>query len=329
MSKIRAAITGVAGYVPEEVITNFDLEKLVETNDEWIVSRTGIKERRILRDPSKAMSDMGVAAVETLLKRTNTKAEEIDMIIVGTITGDYVFPDTANLIAHKVGAVNAFGFDINAACSGFIYSLITGSKFIETGTYKKVIVIGGDKMSSILNYEDRATCILFGDGAGAVMLEPSEDGNGIQDAILRGDGSGSEYLYMKAGGSLNPPTAETVANKEHFVTQDGRIVFKAAIKGMSESISDLLDKNNLTKDDIDWVIPHQANKRIISAVGDQIGFDPEKVLINIEKYGNTTAGTIPLALSDFEHNFKKGDKIILTAFGGGFTWGAILIHWSY
>lgn len=329
MSKFHAAITGVAGYVPEEVITNFDLEKLVETNDEWIVSRTGIKERRILRDPKKAMSDMGVAAVKDLLEKTNTKAEDVDLIIVGTITGDYVFPDTANLIAHKVGATNAFGFDINAACSGFIYSLITGSKFVETGTYKKVIVIGGDKMSSILNYEDRATCILFGDGAGAVMLEPTEEGTGIQDAILRGDGSGSEFLYMKAGGSLNPPTAETVANKEHYVTQDGRIVFKAAIKGMSESIADLLERNNLTKEDIDWVIPHQANKRIISAVGDQIGFDPKKVLINIEKYGNTTAGTIPLALNDFESNFKKGDKIILTAFGGGFTWGSILIHWSY
>ena len=329
MGKIHAAITGVAGYVPDEVITNFDLEKLVETNDEWIVSRTGIKERRILRDPKKAMSDMGVEAITELLAKTNTKPEEIDMIIVGTITGDYVFPDTANLIAHKLGASNAFGFDINAACSGFIYSLITGSKFIETGTYKKVVVVGGDKMSSILNYEDRATCILFGDGAGAVMLEPSSDDTGIQDAILRGDGSGSQFLYMKAGGSLNPPTAETVANREHFVTQDGRVVFKAAIKGMSESIRDLLERNNLTQDDIDWLIPHQANKRIIDAVGDQIGIPSEKVLVNIANYGNTTAGTIPLVLNDFESKFKKGDKIIITAFGGGFTWGSILVHWAY
>ncbi len=328
MGKIHAAITGVAGYVPDEIITNFDLEKLVDTNDEWIESRTGIKQRRILRDPKKAMSDMGVEAVKQLLEKTNTKPEEVEMIVVATITGDYVFPDTANQIAHKIGATNAFGFDINAACSGFIYSLIVGSKFVETGTYKKVIVVGGDKMSSILNYEDRATCILFGDGAGAVMLEPSQE-NGIQDSILRGDGAGCEYLYMKAGGSLNPPTAETVANKEHFVTQDGRIVFKAAIKGMSESINDLLDRNNLTKDDIDWLIPHQANKRIISAVGDSVGFPDEKVLINIENYGNTTAGTIPLALSDFESKFKKGDKIVLTAFGGGFTWGSVLIHWAY
>lgn len=329
MGKIKAAITGVSGYVPEDIMTNFDLEKLVETNDEWIVSRTGIKQRHILKDPKKAMSDLGVEAVNKLLAKTGTKPEEIDMLIVGTITGDYVFPDTANLISHKIGAKNAFGFDINAACSGFIYSLMVGAKFVESGSHKKVIIVGGDKMSSILNYEDRATCILFGDGAGAVLLEPSEDGNGIQNAILKSDGSGSEYLYMKAGGSLNPPTAETVANREHFVTQDGRIVFKAAIKGMSESIRDLMEKNNLTQEDIDWIIPHQANNRIITAVGDQVGFPSEKVLVNIHNYGNTTAGTIPLVLSDFEDKFKKGDKIILTAFGGGFTWGSILLHWAY
>ena len=328
MGRKYAAITGVAGYVPEDVITNADLEKMVETNDEWIVSRTGIKQRHILKDPNKATSDMCVEAVKVLLEKTNTSAEEIDLIIVGTVTGDYVFPDTANLVADKVGASNAFGFDINAACSGFIYSLVTASKFVETGTYKKVIVCGADKMSSILNYEDRTTCILFGDGAGAVLLEPSDD-SGIVDAILKGDGSGYEYLHQKAGGSLNPPTIETVQRKEHAVYQEGRVVFKHAVKGMADTIADVIKRNNLEKDDIDWVIPHQANKRIITSVADQLDFPHEKVLINIENYGNTTAGTIPLCLRDFEDKFKKGDKIVLTAFGGGFTWGSVLLEWAY
>lgn len=328
MGKTFAAITGVAGYVPEDVITNFDLEKMVDTNDEWIVSRTGIKQRHILKDPTKATSDMCVEAVNTLLQKTNTSAEEIDLIIVGTVTGDYVFPDTANLVAHKVGASNAFGFDINAACSGFIYSIVTGAKFVETGTYKKVIVCGADKMSSILNYEDRSTCILFGDGAGAVLLEPS-DTSGILDSVLKGDGAGWEYLHQKAGGSLNPATIETVTNREHFVFQEGRVVFKHAVKGMADTIAEVMKRNNLSQDDVDWVIPHQANKRIITSVADQLDFPHEKVLINIENYGNTTAGTIPLVLNDFEDKFKKGDKIILTAFGGGFTWGAVLIEWTY
>ena len=329
MVKTRAAITGVAGYVPEDIITNKDLEKLVETNDEWIVSRTGIKQRHILKDPNLATSDMAVEAVNKLLAKRGIGAEEIDMIIVGTVTGDYVFPDTANLVASKIGAVNAFGYDINAACSGFIFSLVTASKFIETGTYKKILVIGADKMSSILNYEDRATCILFGDGAGVVLLEPDTEGFGLEDAVLRGDGEGAKYLYQKAGGSLHPPTQETVAAREHYVTQEGRIVFKAAIKGMSESIKDILSKNKLAAADVDYLIAHQANKRIILGVADMLDFPHEKVLINIENYGNTTAATIPLCISDFEHKFKKGDRILLTAFGGGFTWGSIILKWAY
>ncbi len=329
MSNIRAAITAVAGYVPEDVLTNKDLEMLVDTNDEWIVSRTGIEQRHILKDPTKATSDMGVEAIKVLLEKRGIGPEEIDMIIVGTVTGDYVFPDTANLIAHKIGATNAFGFDINAACSGFLFSLTTASKFIETGTHQKVLVVGADKMSSIINYEDRTTCILFGDGAGVVLLEPDTTGGGLEDALLRGDGSGANYLYQKAGGSLNPPTAETVARNEHAVYQEGRVVFKAAIKGMSESIREILAKNNLKAADVDYLIAHQANKRIILGVADMLDFPKEKVLINIEKYGNTTAATIPLCLRDFESKFKKGDRILLTAFGGGFTWGSIILKWAY
>jgi len=328
MGKKYAAITGVSGYVPEDVLTNKDLEKMVETNDEWIVSRTGIKQRHILKDPNKATSDMCLEAAKQLLEKTNTRPEEIELIIVGTVTADFVFPDTANILANKLGAVNAYGFDINAACSGFIFSLITASKFIEAGTHKKILVCGADKMSSILNYEDRTTCILFGDGAGAVLLEPS-DTPGIRDAVLKGDGAGAEYLHMKAGGSLNPATIETVQNKEHAVYQEGRVVFKHAVKGMADTISQVLERNGLSNDDVDWLIPHQANKRIIYSVADQIDFPHEKVLVNIENYGNTTAGTIPLVLRDFEDKFKKGDKIMLTAFGGGFTWGSVLIEWSY
>ena len=329
MSKIKAAITAVAGYVPDDILTNKDLEKLVDTNEEWIVSRTGIEERHILKDPTKATSDMGAEAAKVLLEKRGIGPEEIDLIIVGTVTGDYVFPDTANLIADKIGAKNAYGFDINAACSGFLFSLTTASKFIETGAHKKVLVVGADKMSSIINYDDRTTCILFGDGAGAVLLEPDTSGVGIQDTILRGDGSGVKFLYQKAGGSLNPASAETVARKEHAVYQEGRVVFKSAIKGMSESINEILAKNNLESDDIGFLIAHQANKRIILGVADMLDFPKEKVLINIEKYGNTTAATIPLVLRDFESKFKKGDRILLTAFGGGFTWGSILVKWAY
>ena len=329
MPPIKAAITAVSGYVPEDVLTNKDLEKMVETNDEWIVSRTGIKQRHILKDPLKATSDMGVEAVNSLLKKRGIGAEEIDMIIVATVTADYPFPDTANLIAHKIGAKNAFGYDINAACSGFLFALSTGSKFVETGTYNKVIVVGADQMSSILDYEDRTTCILFGDGAGAVLLEPGTTGYGIEDAVLKADGAGAEFLHMKGGGSLNPATQETVEKRMHFVYQEGRTVFKKAIRGMSDSIKQVLSQNNLTTDDVDYVIPHQANLRIIHGVADMLDVAHDKVLINIENYGNTTAATIPLCMSDFEHKFKKGDKIILTAFGGGFTWGAVLVTWAY
>lgn len=329
MSTIKAAITGVAGYVPEDVITNFDLEKMVETNDEWIRARTGIVHRHILKDPNKATSDMAVEAINILLEKKNIDATEIDLIIVGTVTADFPFPDTANIIGHKIGAKNAFGYDINAACSGFIYSIVTASKFIETGSYKKVLVVGADKMSSIVNYEDRATCILFGDGAGVVLLEPNMEGYGLQNSVLKADGSGAEFLHMKGGGSLNPATQETVANKMHYAYQEGRVVFKAAIKGMSESITELLEQENLEADDISWVVPHQANKRILMGVANYLNMDEDKFLINIEEYGNTTAATIPLCLRDFEDKFKKGDKIILTAFGGGFTWGAVLVTWAY
>lgn len=329
MQKIRAAITGIHGYVPDYVLTNKELETMVDTNDEWIRTRTGIQERHILKDKDLAASDLGVEMVKGLLEKTNTKAEEVDLLICATVTGDRVFPDTATTILDKVGAKNACGFDINAACSGFLYSLSTATKFVETNTYKKVIVVGVDVMSSIVDYTNRSTCILFGDGGGAVMLEPTDEGTGIQDAILRSDGSGRHFLNMKAGGSLHPPTAETVANKEHFIFQDGRPVFKAAVKGMSSSIKDLMTKNSLTNDDIAWVIPHQANLRIINSVADMLDFPIEKVVINIEKYGNTTSGTIPLCLWNWEDRFKKGDNIILSAFGGGYTWGSIYLKWAY
>lgn len=329
MSKIHAAITGVGGYVPDDVLTNADLEKMVDTNDEWITTRTGIKERRILKDPSKATSDMGVEAVNQLLQKTNTQASDIELLICATVTGDMVFPDTANTILDKVGAKNAFGFDINAACSGFLYALTTAAKFIESGMYKKVIVVGADKMSSIVDYEDRATCIIFGDGAGAVMPEPTDEESGIMDSLLKADGAGREFLHMKAGGSLKPPSAETVANKEHYVYQEGKSVFKAAVNGMVSTTNQVLERNNLEIDDISWLVPHQANMRIINSVGDMLGIPAEKVMVNIHKYGNTTAATIPLCLSEYEPQLKKGDYLILTAFGGGFTWGSILIKWSY
>ncbi len=329
MLTTKAVITAVTGYVPEDVISNTDLEKMVDTNDEWIVTRTGIRQRHIQKDPTKATSDMAVEAINILLAKKNLDPKEIDMIVVGTVTADYPFPDTANIIAHKIGASNAFGYDINAACSGFIFSIVTASKFIETGSYKKILVVGADQMSSIVNYEDRSTCILFGDGAGVVLLEPSEENLGIQGSILRGDGSGVEFLHMKGGGSMHPATKETVNDKLHYAYQEGRVVFKAAIKGMVDSIESLLKQENISIDEIDWVVPHQANKRILMGVANQLNLNADKVLINIQNYGNTTAATIPLCLRDFEHQFKKGDNVILTAFGGGFTWGAILLKWAY
>ena len=329
MAKILAAITGVGGYVPDDVLTNADLEKMADTTDEWITTRTGIKERRILRAPGKATSDMGLEVVRQLLEKTGTKPEEIDLLICATVTPDTTFPDTANTILDKAGAKNAFGFDINAACSGFLFALTTGAKFIESGMYKKVIVIGADKMSAIVDYSDRSTCIIFGDGAGGVLLEPNTEGNGVIDAILKSDGSGREFLHMKAGGSLKPATPETVANKEHFVFQDGKPVFKAAVTGMVTTVNQVLARNNMTTEDIDWLVPHQANMRIINSVGDMLDFPMDKVMVNIHKYGNTTAGTLPLCLWEYESQLKKGDNLMLTAFGGGFTWGSLYLKWAY
>jgi 3-oxoacyl-[acyl-carrier-protein] synthase-3 len=327
MSKITAGITGVQGYLPEYVLTNEKLSKIVDTTDEWITSRTGIKERRIMKDG--ASSDMAAGAVEALLKKTNTAAEDIDLVILATVTPDYPFPSTANILCDKVGMSNAWGFDLIAACSGFIYAISTGSQFIETGKYKKVIVVGVDKMSSIIDYEDRTTCVIFGDGAGAVMLEPNEEGLGIQDFILRSDGAGKEFLVQPAGGSVNPASAETVEKKMHFVKQEGKQVFKFAVTNMAEVSAEIMEKNNLTSDDVDWLVPHQANLRIIDATAKRMGLPKEKVMINIEKYGNTTAGTLPLCLWDYEKQLKKGDTLILSAFGGGFTWGAVYIKWAY
>jgi 3-oxoacyl-[acyl-carrier-protein] synthase-3 len=330
MSRQLASITGVHGWVPETKLTNFDLEKMVDTNDEWIRSRTGIKERRILKGKGKGTSVIGTNAVKGLLEKTNTDAKDIDLIICATVTADMPFPSTANLISHNVGAVNAFSYDLGAACSGFLYALTTGATFIESGMYKKVIVVGADKMSSIIDYTDRTTCIIFGDGGGAVLLEPStEEGVGIIDSVLQSDGSGANYLRIPAGGSKKPASVETVAANEHFVYQEGRPVFKMAVTKMPEAVKSVMERNNLTSDDINWLVPHQANMRIIDVVGRNAGIPKEKVMINIEKYGNTTAGTLPLCLWDYESQLKKGDKLVLTAFGGGFTWGAIYLTWAY
>ncbi|MEC9303916.1 MAG: beta-ketoacyl-ACP synthase III [Bacteroidota bacterium] len=329
MKKITAAITGIEGYVPDYILTNKELESYVDTNDEWIVSRTGIKERRILKEEGKGTSVLGSKAVEGLLKKTNTSAKDIDLIICATATPDMIFPSTACLIADKIGACNAFAYDLMAACSGFLFSLSTAAKFIETGTYKKIIVVGADKMSSIINYEDRATCIIFGDGAGAVLLEPNENGLGIQDAILKSDGSGGEFLHMKAGGSARPASHATVDAKEHSVYQDGQTVFKAAVTSMADVSEEIMKKNNLSSEDVTWLVPHQANQRIIDATARRMGVGNEKVMINIEKYGNTTNGTIPLCLWEWEDKLKKGDNLVLAAFGGGFTWGAMYLKWAY
>ena len=327
--KITAAITAVGGFVPENRLTNADLEKMVDTNDEWIRSRTGVEERRILKGEGKATSDLVVPAVKQLCEKRGISPEEIDCLIVGTVTPDMVFPATANIACDKLGAINAWSFDISAACSGFLYPLTLGASLIECGRYKKVVVCGADKMSSIIDYSDRATCIIFGDGAGAVLLEPNEDGYGVLDSILRSDGSGSKYLHMKAGGSKRPASIETVMAKEHYVYQEGQPVFKFAVKGMADVSAELMERNNLTSDDIAWLVPHQANKRIIDATANRMGLSPEKVMLNIQRYGNTTAGTLPLCLWDWEKQLKKGDNLVLSAFGGGFTWGATLVKWGY
>lgn len=329
MSKTRAAITGVQGWVPDYILTNKELESIVDTNDEWIQTRTGIRERRILKGKDMGTSVMAVNAVNELLKKKNVSPLEIDMIICATTTPDMQFPATANIIADKAGAKNSFGYDISAACSGFIYSLVTASKFIESGTYKKIIVVGADKMSSIVDYTDRQTCVIFGDGAAAVLVEPDDSGNGVIDSILRSDGAGAQHLHQKAGGSVRPATRETVDAREHFIYQEGQAVFKFAVKGMADVSAEILEKNNLTGDDIAWLVPHQANKRIIDATAKRMGLSEDKVMINIDRYGNTTNATIPLCLWEWESKLKKGDNIIIAAFGGGFTWGSIYMKWAY
>ena len=329
MQKIRAAITAVGGYVPEYVLTNAILETMVDTTDEWIQSRTGILERRILKGEGKGTSDMAVEAVKLLLEKRGIGADEIDLLICATTTPDMQFPATSNIITDKAGLKNAFGYDINAACSGFLFALTTASQFIETGKYKKIIVVGGDKMSSIMNYEDRATCIIFGDGAGAVLLEPNDEGNGIIDSVLKSDGAGRAHLHQKAGGSVKPASVETVMNKEHYVYQEGQTVFKFAVKGMADVSAEILERNNMTGEDVAWLVPHQANKRIIDATRERMGLPEEKVMLNIQRYGNTTNGTLPLCLWEWEDKLKKGDNIVLAAFGGGFTWGATYLKWAY
>lgn len=329
MGKIRAAITGVHGYVPDYILTNDELATMVETSDEWITTRTGIKERRLLKGEGKGTSVIGVEAAKGLLEKTGTDPKEIDLVICATVTPDMVFPSTANVISWEIGAVNAFSYDISAACTGFIYGLTTAMQFIESGTHKKVIVIGADKMSSIIDYTDRTTCIIFGDGGGAALLEATEGDLGIIDAANHSDGSGVEFLSMKAGGSRYPATHETIDAREHYVRQDGATVFKFAVTRMADVAVEIMERNGLVADDIDWLVPHQANKRIIDATAQRMGIGEEKVMINISKYGNTTAGTIPLLLWDYENHLKKGQNVILAAFGGGFTWGAMYVKWAY
>jgi 3-oxoacyl-[acyl-carrier-protein] synthase-3 len=329
MTKITAAITAINGFVPKDLLTNKDLELLVDTTDEWITSRTGIKQRHILKGEGLGTSDMAVEAVNGLLKKRGISAEEIDLIIFATITPDMVFPSSACILADKIGAKNAFAFDLSAACSGFLFALQTGSSFIESGKYKKIIIIGGDKMSSIIDHTDRNTCIIFGDGCGAALLEPNEEGLGIIDAVLKSDGSGRHYLHQKAGGSIKPPTHATIDAKEHFVYQDGKSVFKFAVTNMADVSAQIMERNNLTADDVSWLVPHQANLRIIDATAERMGISKDKVMINIDHYGNTTNGTLPLCLWEWESKLKKGDNLVLAAFGGGFTWGAIYLKWAY
>ena len=330
MGKITAAITAVGAYVPEYKLTNKKLESLVDTNDEWILTRTGIKERRILKDPEKGTSYMAIKAAEDILNKRNLNPLEIDMIICATATPDMSVAATAAHVATEIGATNAFGYDLAAACSSFLYGMSTAASYVESGRYKKVLVIGADKMSSIVDYTDRTTCIIFGDGAGAALFEPNEEGLGLQDEYLRSDGVGRNFLRIEAGGSLKPATEETVKNKQHFIKQDGKTVFKYAVSNMADACENVMKRNKLTNTDVSWLVPHQANKRIIDATANRMGLEDEsKVLINIEKYGNTTSATIPLVLNDFEKKFKKGDNIIFASFGGGFTWGSIYLKWAY
>jgi 3-oxoacyl-[acyl-carrier-protein] synthase III len=327
--KITAAITAVGGYVPDDKLTNADLEKMVDTNDEWIRTRTGVSERRILKGEGKGTSDLGVPAVLELCKKRGIDPSDIDCLICCTVTPDMTFPATANIICDKIGAINAWSFDLGAACSGFLYGLTTAAMYIESGRYHKVVVVGADKMSAIVDYSDRTTCVLFGDGAGAVLVEPSQNGGGVLDSILKSDGSGAKYLHMKAGGSIKPASIETVTSKQHYIYQEGQAVFKFAVKGMADVSAELIERNDLTGNDIAWLVPHQANKRIIDATANRMGLSADKVMLNIERYGNTTSGTIPLCLWEWESKLQKGDYLVLAAFGGGFTWGATLVKWAY
>lgn len=329
MTKITAAITAVGKYVPDYILTNKELEKYVETNDEWITSRTGIKERRILKGEGLGTSYMAIRAAEDLLKKSNTKPEDIDLVIVGTATPDLPVASTAAYVASEIGATNAFAYDLQAACSSFLYGMSTAASYIESGRYKKILLIGADKMSSIIDYADRATCIIFGDGAGAALFEPNNEGLGLQDEYLRSDGIGRDFLRIEAGGSIMPTTEQTVKDKKHFVYQEGKTVFKYAVSNMADVSEKMLTRNNLTEKDIQWLVPHQANKRIIEATANRVGVAPEKVMMNIHKYGNTTSATLPLLLADYEDQLKKGDNLIFAAFGGGFTWGAIYLKWAY
>lgn len=329
MNTITAAITAVGAYVPDFVLSNKVLETLVDTNDEWITSRTGIKERRILKDDTKGTSYLAIKAAEDLIAKNNINPAEIDLVLLGTTTPDMPVAATAVYVASQIGAVNAFAYDLQAACSSFLYGMSTAAAYIESGRYKKILLIGADKMSSIIDYTDRATCIIFGDGAGAVLFEPNYEGLGFQDEFLRSDGIGREFLKIEAGGSLLPASKETVENKQHYVFQDGKTVFKYAVSGMADVSEKILERNNLTKDDVNWLVAHQANKRIIDATANRMGLDESKVLVNIQKYGNTTSATLPLLLNDFEKQFKKGDNLIFAAFGGGFTWGSIYMKWAY
>ncbi|MCK4664507.1 MAG: ketoacyl-ACP synthase III [Bacteroidales bacterium] len=329
MNKINATITGIEAYVPEYILNNKELETMVDTSEEWILTRTGIIERHILKGEGKGTSDMAEIAVKKLLKKTNTSPDEVELLICSTVTPDMLFPATANIISDKVGIKNAFSFDMNAACSGFIYALITASKYIESGQFKKVIVVGADKMSSIVDYQDRQTCVIFGDGAGAVLLEPGTNGYGIIDNIFQVDGTGRKYLHQKAGGSVKPSSHETVDAREHYIYQEGQPVFKFAVSKMADVSVEIMQKNNIKPDELTWLVPHQANLRIIEAVARRMGIKKEQVMINIYKYGNTTNATIPLCLWEWEDKLKKGDNIVLAAFGGGFTWGSIYLKWAY
>ncbi len=329
MGRITASITGVGGYVPEYILTNQELSQMVDTTDEWIMTRIGIKERRILKGEGKGTSDMGEKAVKELLLKTNTNPDDVDMLICGVVTPDMQFPATANIISDKVGIKNAFGYDLNAGCSSFLYALVTASKFIEAGSHKKIVVVGADKMSSITDYTDRSTCPIFGDGAGAVLLEPDTEGFGVLDSLMKVDGSGRKHLHQVAGGSCYPASIETVTKRQHFIYQEGQPVFKAAVSNMADTAVDIMHRNNISPENLAWLVPHQANMRIIEATANRMKIKKEQVMINIQRYGNTTSATIPLCLWEWEKQLKKGDNIIIATFGAGFTWGAVYIKWAY